>query len=190
MTTPHGGPSMTSASRCGLSTAARATACSGYRRTRTTCWSPTTSRASSRRAALRTRPYCRPACSARVWPGRRRWRSSTLPEPYRRPPGKGSRPSPAARGVVKVDADFPSEYPEGDAASTEAYASLARAGAAALLELDRAISASFDMLQPTATVLAVLDGAARPLTPSEIGERVIAPSATMTANLDLLERRG
>lgn len=113
-----------------------------------------------------------------------------MPEPYRRPPGKGSRPSPAARGVVKVDADFASEYPEGDAVSTEAYASLARVGAAALLELDRAISASFDMLQPTATVLAVLDGAARPLTPSEIGDRVIAPSATMTANLDLLERRG
>ena len=113
-----------------------------------------------------------------------------MPEPYRRKQGKGSRPSPAARGVVKVDADFATEYPEGDAASTEAYASLARVGAAALLELDRAISASFDMLQPTATVLAVLDGAAGPLTPSEIGERVIAPSATMTANLDLLERRG
>jgi DNA-binding MarR family transcriptional regulator len=125
-----------------------------------------------------------------VWPGRHRWRSSTLPEPYRRAQGKGSRPSPAARGVVKVDADFASEYPEGDAASTEAYASLARVGAAALLELDRAISASFDMLQPPATVLAVLDGAGRPLTPSEIGESVIAPSATMTANLDLLERRG
>jgi DNA-binding MarR family transcriptional regulator len=113
-----------------------------------------------------------------------------LSEPYRRKPGKGGRPSPAARGVVKVDADFETEYPDGDAASTAAYASLARVGAAALLELDRAISASFDMLQPPATVLAVLDGAAGPLTPSEIGERVIAPSATMTANLDLLERRG
>lgn len=100
------------------------------------------------------------------------------------------RPSPAARGVVKVDADFAKEYPEGDASSTEAYASIARAGAATLQELDRCIVASFDMSQPAATVLAVVDGAGEPLTPSEIGERVVAPSATMTANLDLLERRG
>jgi DNA-binding MarR family transcriptional regulator len=100
------------------------------------------------------------------------------------------RPSPAARGVVKVDADFAKEYPEGDASSTEAYASIARAGAATLQELERCVVASFDMSQPAATVLAVVDGAGEPLTPSEIGERVIAPSATMTANLDLLERRG
>jgi DNA-binding MarR family transcriptional regulator len=113
-----------------------------------------------------------------------------LPEPVRRKPGKGGSPSPAARGVVKVDADFAAEFPDGDASSTEAYASLARAGSAALQELDRHVVASFDMSQPAATVLAVVEGADAPLTPSQIGERVIAASATMTANLDLLERRG
>jgi DNA-binding MarR family transcriptional regulator len=93
-------------------------------------------------------------------------------------------------GVVKVDPDFDAEYPGGDASSTEAFASLVRAGAAALQELDRHIEASFDMGQPVGTVLAVLDGAAGPLTPTQISERVLVASATMTANLDLLERRG
>ena len=64
------------------------------------------------------------------WPARRRSRSSPLPEPYRRRSGKGARPSPATLGLVKVDADFAAEYPDGDAASTEAYASLVRLGTA------------------------------------------------------------
>jgi len=93
-------------------------------------------------------------------------------------------------GVVRVEPDFEAEYPGGDASSTEAFASLVRAGTAALQELDRRIEASFDMGQPVGTVLAVLDGAAGPLTPTQISERVLVASATMTANLDLLERRG
>ena len=92
--------------------------------------------------------------------------------------------------MVKVEPDFDAEYPGGDASSTEAFASLVRAGTAALQELDRRIEASFDMGQPVGTVLAVLDGAAGPLTPTQISERVLVASATMTANLDLLEHRG
>jgi DNA-binding MarR family transcriptional regulator len=113
-----------------------------------------------------------------------------LPEPYRRRPGKGTRQSPAVLGVVKVDDDFGVEYPDGDASSTEAYASLVRAGTAALLELDRCVVASFGVTQPTATMLAVLDGAGGPLTPSQISDRVLVASASTTATLDLLERRG
>ena len=109
----------------------------------------------------------------------------------RRQPGTGAtRPSPAARGVIRVDADFADEFPEGDAASTEAYATLARTGTSLLLELDRCILASFDMNQAAATALAVVEGAGVPLTPSEISERVLVASATMTATLDLLEGRG
>ena len=52
-------------------------------------------------------------------------------------PGRGSRPSPASLGIVRVDADFEDEYPGGDATCTEAYASLVRAGEALLGELDR-----------------------------------------------------
>ena len=40
------------------------------------------------------------------------------------------------------------------------------------------------------TALAVIDGAGEPLTPSQVSDRVLVASATMTATLDLLERRG
>ena len=100
------------------------------------------------------------------------------------------RPAVPARAAVRVDADFADEYPDGDARSTEAYASLVRAGQAVLAELDRCISASIDVKQPIFTALAVLDGAGEALTPSEIADRVLVASATMTATLDALERRG
>ena len=105
-------------------------------------------------------------------------------------PGRGSRPSPASLGIVKVDADFEDEYPGGDPTCTEAYASLCRTGEALLGELDRRIAATFRISQAAATALAVIDGAATPLTPSQVADRVLIASATMTATLDLLERRG
>ena len=105
-------------------------------------------------------------------------------------PGRGSRPSPASLGIVKVDADFADEYPGGDATCTEAYASLCRTGEALLGELDRRIAATFRISQAAATALAVIDGAGTPLTPSQVADRVLIASATMTATLDLLERRG
>ena len=107
-------------------------------------------------------------------------------------PGRGgrSRPSPASLGVVKVDADFEDEYPGGDATCTEAYASVCRTGEALLGELDRRIAATFGIPQAAATALAVIDGASAPLTPSQVSDRVLVASATMTATLDLLEYRG
>ena len=107
-------------------------------------------------------------------------------------PGRGgrSRPSPASLGVVRVDADFEDEYPGGDATCTEAYASVCRTGEALLGELDRRIAATFGISQAAATALAVIDGAGTPLTPSQVADRVLIASATMTATLDLLERRG
>jgi DNA-binding MarR family transcriptional regulator len=114
-----------------------------------------------------------------------------MSEPGRRArPGRGSRPSPASLGIVKVDADFADEYPGGDATCTEAYASLCRTGEALLGELDRHIAATFGITQAAATALAVIDGAGTPLTPSQVSDRVLIASATMTATLDLLERRG
>lgn len=116
-----------------------------------------------------------------------------MPEPSRPlRPGRGNRnrPSPATLGVVRVDADFEEEYPGGDATCTEAYASLCRTGEALLAELDRRIRLTFDMPQAAATALAVIDGAGEPLTPSQVSDRVLIASATMTATLDLLEQRG
>ena len=120
-------------------------------------------------------------------------RSSRLSERVdRRGRGRGTprRPSPAALGVIRVAPDFAEEFPDGDATSTEAHVNLARTGTALLLELDRCVRASFDMPQAAATALAVIDGAGVPLTPTQIGERVLVPSATMTSTLDLLEGRG
>jgi DNA-binding MarR family transcriptional regulator len=113
------------------------------------------------------------------------------PAHYRRRPGRGSqRPSPARLGLIRVGAGFADEFPDADGLSTEAYASLARTGTALLAELDRCILESFDMPHAAATALAVIEGAEQPLTPSEISERVLVASATMTATLDLLEGRG
>jgi DNA-binding MarR family transcriptional regulator len=67
---------------------------------------------------------------------------------------------------------------------------LYRTGEALLGELDRRIAATFGISQPVATALAVIDGAGAPLTPSQVSDRVLIASATMTATLDLLERRG
>jgi DNA-binding MarR family transcriptional regulator len=92
--------------------------------------------------------------------------------------------------VVRVGDDYAEEFPDGDARSTEATASLVRAGTSVLIELDRTIMAAFDVAHPVVTALAVIEGADRPLTPSEISERVLVASATMTATLDLLESRG
>ena len=91
---------------------------------------------------------------------------------------------------MRVDADFTDEYPGGDGSCTEAFATLARTGEALLAELDRCVAATFDMPQAAATALAVIDGATEPLTPSQVSDRLLIASATMTATLDLLEHRG
>jgi DNA-binding MarR family transcriptional regulator len=101
-----------------------------------------------------------------------------------------SRPSPASLGPVRVDADFEDEYPGADRTCTEAYASLCRTGEALLGELDRHVRTTFGVPQAAATALAVIDGAGVPLTPSQVSDRVLIASATMTATLDLLEHRG
>jgi DNA-binding MarR family transcriptional regulator len=110
--------------------------------------------------------------------------------PRRRGRNSRGRPSPASLGPVRVDADFEAEYPDADRTCTEAYASLCRAGEALLGELDRRVRLTFGIPQAAATALAVIDGAGTPLTPSQVSDRVLIASATMTATLDLLEYRG
>jgi DNA-binding MarR family transcriptional regulator len=111
-----------------------------------------------------------------------------------RPPRRGrnsrGRPSPASLGVVRVDAGFEDEYPGADRTCTEAYASLCRTGEALLGELDRRVRLTFGIGQAAATALAVIDGAGVPLTPSQVSDRMLIASATMTATLDLLEQHG
>ena len=110
------------------------------------------------------------------------------PRRLRRPSARP--PSPAALDVVKVDIDFTEEYPDGDPAAAEAAATLIRAGGALNAEIERAMQASFGVPEEVLNSLTVIDGADTLLTPSQIGERTLTPSATMTSTLDALEVQG
>src|SRR6476646_3880808 len=99
-------------------------------------------------------------------------------------------PSKAALGVVRVPPDFTEEFPDGDPSAAEVVATLIRAGQALSDLLNRGMEASFCLSDIVLQCLAVLDGAGRPLTPSEISERTFHSSATMTSLLDALEREG
>jgi DNA-binding MarR family transcriptional regulator len=98
--------------------------------------------------------------------------------------------SPAALGVVKVGDHFTDEYPDGDPLAAETLATLVRAGQAITVELARAMLATYGVPQPVMTCLAVIEGADTPMTPSEISERMLHSSATVTNTLDALERQG
>ena len=115
-----------------------------------------------------------------------------MPEPGRAArPGKGrSRPSPASLGVVRVGAGFADEFPGGDSSCTEAYATLVRTGEALRAEIERSVRVTFGLPHAALTALAVIEGAGEPVTPSQVSERMLTASATMTATLDLLERQG
>ena len=67
---------------------------------------------------------------------------------------------------------------------------MCRAGEGAARRADRRVRLTLDIPQAAATALAVIDGAGAPLTPSQVADRVLIPSATVTATLDLLEGRG
>ena len=49
---------------------------------------------------------------------------------------------------------------------------------------------TFGLPHAALTALAVIEGAGEPVTPSQVSDRMLAASATMTATLDLLERQG
>ena len=110
--------------------------------------------------------------------------------PHRRGRASAIPISPAALGVVKVDADFTQEYPDGNPLTAEVLATLIRAGNAMSIEIERAMLATFDVPQSVLNSLAVVEGAERTLTPSEISERTLTSSGTMTGTLDALEYNG
>jgi DNA-binding MarR family transcriptional regulator len=93
--------------------------------------------------------------------------------------------------VVQAGPGYSGEFPDGDPACTELFGTLSRTGEALWDELERCITASFDVPSlNAANTLAVIEGASQPLTPTEIGDRLYKSSATITTTLDALERRG
>jgi len=91
---------------------------------------------------------------------------------------------------VRVDEDFTDEFPDGDPLATEVYATLIRTGSALMAEIERTVAASLGINLQISNTLAVIEGAGEPLTPSEISDRTLISSATMTSTLDRLERQG
>jgi DNA-binding MarR family transcriptional regulator len=92
--------------------------------------------------------------------------------------------------VVRVGDDFTAEYPDADSSSTELFATLMRTGYVLRAELDRVVATSLGINEAMTNTLAVIEGADDPLTPSEISDRTLISSATMTSTLDRLERKG
>ena len=99
-------------------------------------------------------------------------------------------PSRALQRLIRVGDDFEEEYPGASALATECFANLVRTGTL-LLELHNRQSQDDHQLSGSARqVLAIVEGAGRPLEPSTIGERVFVTTGTMTSVLDTLEKRG
>lgn len=89
-----------------------------------------------------------------------------------------------------MEPDFGEEYPGADARSAECFMNLVRAGDVLVAEVNRRLKADFDLSATAGIVLAIIDGAGGPITPSEVAERAIVTSASVTSLLDTLERRG
>jgi DNA-binding MarR family transcriptional regulator len=89
-----------------------------------------------------------------------------------------------------VDDDFEDEYPGASALATECFANLWRA-AELLMGLHNRHTLDQYQLSPSARgVLAVIEGAGRPLEPSVIADRLVVTTGSMTSLLDNLEKRG
>jgi DNA-binding MarR family transcriptional regulator len=91
---------------------------------------------------------------------------------------------------MHVEPDFAEEFPGSDALSAECYINLCFTGDRLLAEISRRAKATFDLSASAVAVLAIVDGATEPITPSVIAERAIVSSASATSVLDTLEKRG
>ncbi len=92
--------------------------------------------------------------------------------------------------AIRVDPDFEDEYPGADARATECYANLIRTGDMLMAEHARRLQADFGISPTAGMVLSAVEGAGRPLTPTDIASRLIVTTASVTSLLDTLERRG
>ena len=111
-----------------------------------------------------------------------------------KPPSAGSkdnRASTPSRGpLIRVDDDFDDEYPDASALATECYINILRT-ANLLLDLhNRQTLDEYQLSASARQILFVIEGAAQPLEPTVIAERLLITTGSMTSLLDNLERRG
>lgn len=107
--------------------------------------------------------------------------------------GSGDAPQPADRGDTPELATSSSELMGGSPRDEHALDPLVAALRAILISGDRyrsAISEHFDIGAIESVVLSLLSEAGQPLTPHQIGVRMLLSSGTVTAILDRLEKAG
>jgi DNA-binding MarR family transcriptional regulator len=90
---------------------------------------------------------------------------------------------------IRVGEDFETEFPGASARAVEAGVNLVHTSALLLDEINRHRSAVAPLSPSASQVLAVLDGAGEPLSSTEIADRLLVTTASMTSLLDTLERR-
>lgn len=92
------------------------------------------------------------------------------------------------KGPIRVDPDLGRAHPGADPLSTEVVINLLRTDSIVNAELTR-LFRQHGLSTATFNVLMILDGAATPLCPFEIGERLLVTRGTVTGLLDSLERQ-
>jgi DNA-binding MarR family transcriptional regulator len=96
----------------------------------------------------------------------------------------------AAEGTpIRVEPDHAARYPGADRLTTECVINLIRAQSLLAAELNNRFR-PFGLTGSTFNVLMILDGEAEPLSPHEIGERLLVTRGTVTGLLDTLQRQG
>jgi len=94
-----------------------------------------------------------------------------------------------ARGTIRVEAEPPRGYPGADKLATECVVNLIRTESLVVSELDR-LFRCHGLSGPGFNVLMIIEGAGRPLSPYEIGDRRLVTRGTVTGLLDTLEKQG
>lgn len=92
--------------------------------------------------------------------------------------------------AIEVGPGFRREFPGCDPVAAQTIANLVRTATEALGEIDRRRRIYADLSASGFEALAVLDGADRPLTGTEIASHLLVTTASITSLLDTLTRRG
>ena len=79
--------------------------------------------------------------------------------------------------------------PDPDGSANECIVGIVRAGEAFVALANQSLN-SYQLSPAARQALAVLDGAGKPLSPTEIARRLIVTTASITSLLDTLQRRG
>jgi DNA-binding MarR family transcriptional regulator len=92
-------------------------------------------------------------------------------------------------GSLPAGADPAHRHPGSDQAATECVVNLIRTESLVVSELDR-LFRCHGLSGPGFNVLMIIEGAGRPLSPFEIGDRRLVTRGTVTGLLDTLEKQG